>query len=74
MAVLTKITSNILPKFTSRRERMTYWMMILGFIMYIVGAYLKIDTYATLAMYGGIATVAGYYLKKESDVPSKEPM
>ena len=62
------------PMFRSRRERMTYAMILVGLIMFSTGVWLKVPTLETAAMYAGIAGVAAYYLKQETDTPSKEPM
>lgn len=72
--MLKNLLSKILPKFSSRRERMTYWMIALGFAMYIYAVDHAVPMLEVVAMYGAIAAVVGWYLQKETEAPSKLDM
>lgn len=62
------------PKFTSRRERMTYWMLVIGIFMFLVAVDKGIPLLEVLGYYGGLSVVAGWYIQKESAAPSKSDM
>ena len=62
------------PRIKSRRERMTYWMLTIGVFMFLVCVFKNISLLDALAFYGGLSLVAGWYLQKETDKSSQEPM
>lgn len=55
------------PRITSRRERMTYWMIVVGVFMFLVSAIAGLPLLEVVPFYGAISLVAGWYLQKETD-------
>lgn len=62
------------PKFTSRRERMTYWMLVIGVFMFLVAVDKGVPLLEVLGYYGGLSVVAGWYIQKETQKESKNEM
>lgn len=68
------ILRNLKPRIKSRRERMTYWMLAIGVFMFCLCLITKTSLLDALAFYGGMSAVAAWYLQKETDKSSQEPM
>jgi preprotein translocase subunit SecG len=58
-------------KITSRRERMTYWLMVIWFISFIIAVCVGISLLDLLAYFGGLTMVVGWYTQKETEQQSK---
>lgn len=74
MKQFIEFLSALKPRIKSRRERMTYWMLTIGVFMFIVCVICKISLLDALAFYGGLSMVAGWYLQKETEKKSEEPI
>lgn len=53
---------------------MTYWMLAIGVFMFLTCVIKGVSLLDALAFYGGLSLVAGWYLQKETDKRSEEPM
>lgn len=69
-----KLRELIKIKVTSRRERMTYWLIALGFIMFLIGVIAKTPLLEVAAMYTPIAATGGWYINKETEKESIKEM
>ena len=56
----------------SKREKMAYWLTILGFAMYLVSVIAKVSLIETAAMYTPIAAAGGWYINKETQRKSTD--
>lgn len=74
MSEFIKFLGNLKPRVKSRRERMTYWMLAIGVFMFTLCLIFKVSLLDALAFYGGMSVVAGWYLQKETEKKSEEPM
>lgn len=74
MLEFIKFLESLKPRIKSRRERMTYWMLSIGVFMFVLCLIFKVSLIDALAFYGGLSVVAGWYLQKETEKKSEEPM
>lgn len=72
--MLKKIIQGLTPKITSRRERMTYWMLAIGVFMFTLCVIFGVPLLEAAPFYGAISLVAGWYLQKETDKSSIKEM
>jgi hypothetical protein len=61
-------------KITSRRERMTYWLIFLGFVMFTVSIASKASLLDTAVLFTAISAVGAWYIKQETDKSSENKM
>lgn len=71
---MKNLINNFRIKLTSRRERLTYWLVAVGFAMYLAALIAKASIIDTSVMFGAIAAPCAYYLKKETDRESTKDM
>lgn len=71
---MIKVTKYLRPRITSRRERMTYWMLALGFAMFLISVIMHVPLLEVAPLYAAISAVAGWYIQKETDKNSIKEM
>lgn len=53
---------------------MTYWMLALGFAMFLISVIMHVPLLEVAPLYAAISAVAGWYIQKETDKNSIKEM
>jgi hypothetical protein len=69
-----KISDILKIKITSRRERMTYWLMVIWVYALTFSVFMHVPLLEVSGFFAVLLTGVAWYLDKESKKPSKEPM